>query len=144
MEASAFGAQLGELAAVVLDGRLDARVGGVVERTVTPAAGVVGEADLEVTAALAASLLALPPLFSSLAQAARARLPASSNAAAFVIRAARKTISSLGGRAGGVEARPDGCTGSAAAVPRVVAGTDGLGLRNANRVTRGRRRLGMD
>ena len=45
------GAQLGDLAAVVLDGRLDARVGGVVERTVTPAAGVVGEADLEVTAA---------------------------------------------------------------------------------------------
>src|SRR3954452_19170611 len=46
-------------------------------------------------------LLPLPLLlfFSSLAQAARAMLPASSSTAAFVIRARRKTISSLGGRA---------------------------------------------
>src|SRR3954447_12523615 len=45
-------------------------------------------------------LLPLPllPLFSSLAQAARAMLPASSSTAAFVIRARRKTISSRGGR----------------------------------------------
>src|SRR3954470_24399128 len=46
------------------------------------------------------SLLPLPllSLLSLLAQAARAMLPASSRAAAFIIRARRKTISSLGGR----------------------------------------------
>src|SRR4051812_4964925 len=45
-------------------------------------------------------LLPLPllSLLSLLAQAARAMLPASSRAAAFIIRARRKTISSLGGR----------------------------------------------
>src|SRR4051794_977014 len=43
--------------------------------------------------------LALLSLFSSLAQAARARLPAISSAAVFIIRAPRKTISSLEGRA---------------------------------------------
>src|SRR3954453_11912816 len=43
--------------------------------------------------------LALLPPSSSLAQAARARLPAISSAAVFIIRAPRKTISSLEGRA---------------------------------------------
>src|SRR4051812_6013693 len=53
-------------------------------------------------------LLLSLPLFSSLAQPARARLPASSNAAAFVICARRKTISSLMGRTGVDTVRPDG------------------------------------
>src|SRR3954468_21706202 len=48
--------------------------------------------------ALLPPLLPLPLVFWSLAQAARAMLPASSSTAAFVIRARRKTISSLGGR----------------------------------------------
>ena len=94
------GAELLDLTAELVDRGLDAGVGRVVERAVAAAAGVVGQADLELLAAAAAARCALPPpLSSSLAQAARARLPASSNAAAFVIRARRKTISSLGGRA---------------------------------------------
>ena len=50
MERVGVGAQLGDLAAVLLDRGLDAGVGGVVERLVAAAAGVVGEADLEVAA----------------------------------------------------------------------------------------------
>src|SRR3954470_15444427 len=62
--------------------------------------------------ALLPPLLPLPLVFWSLAQAARAMLPASSSAAAFVIRARRKTISSLGGRA----------TPSGGAAPRNIGG----------------------
>src|SRR3954471_4229030 len=64
-------------------------------------------------------LLPLPLLlfFSSLAHAARAMLPASSSAAAFIIRARRKTISSLGGRARWCGAHPDGCRSGAPSPP---------------------------
>ena len=69
---------------------------------VAAAAGVVGETDLQVLAAhlaaAAAGAGARRSVCSSLAQAARAMLPASSSAAAFIFRARRKTISSLGGR----------------------------------------------
>src|SRR3954447_335065 len=50
------GGELGQLAAVVLDGGLDTVVRGVVERTVATAAGVVGEADLQVRLLAAAAL----------------------------------------------------------------------------------------
>src|ERR671932_644970 len=78
----------------------------------------------------------LPPLFASLAHAARARLPASSSAAVFIIRAPRTTISSLGG--------PPPCTGDA---PRdegvgVVAGSGRTAARRVDRhAIRARERL---
>jgi len=70
--------------------------------------------------------LSLPPLLLplpllllpwSLAQAARARLPASSSAAVFVIRAARKTISSLGDASVSSERVPSGSVSRATSRP---------------------------
>src|SRR3954470_1484252 len=88
--------------------------------------------------------LPLPPLSSLLAQAARAMLPASSRAAAFIIRARRKTISSLGGRAppsGGAAPRTSGSRATArpaATGPGRHVGGDASGGRRCPR------RLGQD
>src|SRR4051794_7192766 len=65
--------------------------------------------------------LALLPPPSSLAQAARARLPAISSAAVFIIRAPRKTSSSLEGRAVPLGRAPRDIRGSAPS-PRAACG----------------------